>query len=281
VRLSDADIDFLLEEDLRFGDLTMRALAVGDKPGRMTFTARQDLIVCGSDEAGRLLSRLGASVTFAASAGMRGDKGAMLFEAEGSAAALHAGWKTAQTLMEWASGIATLTHEIVQAARAYAPQIAVLCTRKSVPFTRKLSLSAVIAGGGEIHRLGLSDTIMIFDEHRVFLEKSADLRAVIAKLKERAPEQTVMVEVTSEADALRAAEAMADVIQLEKFAPFSVACVVQEIRKRADGRPIIAAAGGVNAQNAGDYARAGADTLITSAPFYARPVDIQVRINPL
>lgn len=281
MRLSDAEIDVLLEEDVRFGDLTMRALAVGDKPGRMTFTARQNLVVCGSDEARRLLSRLGASVTFVAPAGSCAEKDAVLLEVDGSAAALHAGWKTAQTLMEWASGIATLTHEIVAAARAYAPRIAVLCTRKSVPFTRKLSLSAVIAGGAEIHRLGLSDTIMVFDEHRAFLERPADLKAIIAKIKERAPEQAVMVEVTSKADALLAAEAMADVIQLEKFTPLAVACVVQELCKRSDGRPVISAAGGINAQNAGDYARAGAHTLITSAPFYAKPADIQVRINPL
>jgi molybdenum transport protein len=60
-----------------------------------------------------------------------------------------------------------------------------------------------------------------------------------------------------------------------------VARVVQGIKKRVDGRPVIAAAGGINAQNAGEYAKAGADTLVTSAPFYAKPVDIQVRINPL
>jgi molybdenum transport protein len=281
VRLSDAEIDFLLDEDVRFGDLTMRALGIGDTPGRMTFTARQELILCGADEASRLLARLGASVTFAAQAGTRSGKGSLLFEAEGTAAALHAGWKAAQTLMEWASGIATLTHEIVAAARASAPRIAVLCTRKSVPFTRQLSLKAVIAGGGEIHRLGLSDTIMLFDEHRVFLEQPADLKAIIGKLKERAPERAVMVEVTSEADAFEAAEALADVIQLEKFVPAAVARVVRGIQKRIDGRPVIAAAGGVNAQNAGDYAKAGADTLVTSAPYYAKPLDIQVCIGPL
>jgi molybdenum transport protein len=48
-----------------------------------------------------------------------------------------------------------------------------------------------------------------------------------------------------------------------------------------DGRPVIAAAGAINAQNAGDYAKAGVDTLVTSALFYAKPVDIQVRISSL
>ncbi len=281
MRLPEAEIDLLLNEDVGFGDLTMRALGIGGRRGRMTFTARQDLVLCGTDEACRMLTRLGASVTFAAQAGTRLGMGALLLEAEGPAAVLHAGWKATQTLMEWACGIATLTHEIVAAARASAPRIAVLCTRKAVPFTRRLSLKAVIAGGGEIHRLGLSDTIMLFDEHRIFLEEPADLKALIVKVKERSPERAVMVEVTSEADAFLAAEAMADVIQLEKFVPAAVARVVTGIRKRRDGRPIIAAAGGVTAQNAGDYAKAGADTLVTSAPFYAKPRDIQVCFLPL
>ena len=89
-----------------------------------------------------------------------------------------------------------------------------------------------------------------------------------------------MVEVTSKADAFGAAEAMAYVIQHEKFTLNILARVVLR-RKRVDGRPVIAAAGAVNAQNAGDYAKAGVDTLVTSALFYAKPVDIQVRISSL
>lgn len=280
LRVADGEIERLLDEDLRFGDLTTRAPAIGDVPGRMTFTARQDLVLCGLDEASRLLARLGARTIRAARTGDRQAKGALLLEVEGPAGALHGGWKAAQTLMEWASGIATLTNDIVAAAKVEAPRIAVLCTRKSVPFTRQLSLKAVIAGGGEVHRLGLSDTIMLFPEHCAFLGQPVDLAAAIKILKARVPERAVMVEVTSEADAVAAASARADVIQLEKFEIAAVKRVVQLIPKGADGRPIIAAAGGINAQNAADYARSGADTLVTSAPFYAKPLDVQVRIGP-
>jgi molybdenum transport protein len=281
LRLSDADIDRLLDEDVRFGDLTTRALGIGDRPGRMSFSARQDLVLCGVDEAARLLTRAGASIRFQASTGTRAAKGTLLLDAEGPAAALHAGWKLAQTVMEWASGVATLTHRIVTAARAGAPRVVVLCTRKPVPFTRQISLKAVIAGGGEIHRLGLSDTIMLFPEHRVFLDGTTTLAAAIGRFKERVPERSVMVEVNTEAEALEAAEAMADVIQLEKFEPAAVARVVKSVRKRADLRPIIAAAGGIAVDNAGSYARSGADALVTSAPFYAWPADVQVLIAPL
>jgi molybdenum transport protein len=70
------------------------------------------------------------------------------------------------------------------------------------------------------------------------------------------------------------------VVQHEKFTPNILARVVLS-RKTVDGRPVIAAAGAINAQNAGDYAKAGVDTLVTSALFYAKPVDIQVRISSL
>ncbi|HTV32487.1 MAG TPA: ModD protein [Methylocella sp.] len=279
--LAEAEIDRLIDEDFRFGDLTTRALGIGKRPGRITYAARQGLVLCGSEEASRLFSRLGASVRFTAPTGLRADKDTLLLEAEGPAAILQAGWKVAQTLMEWASGIATAASEIVASARREAPRIAVLCTRKSVPFTRQISLKAVLAGGGEIHRLGLSDSIMLFDEHRVFWPHPGDFKTIVAQLRSHAPERAVMVEVTTEADAFAAAEAMADVIQLEKFSPGSVARVVHAIRKRPDGRPVIAAAGGITTLNAGEYAKAGADTLVTSAPYYARPVDIQVRLLPL
>lgn len=281
IRLSDAEIERLFDEDVRFGDLTTRALGIGNEPGRMSFMSRQDLILCGSDEAARLLSKLGANVTLAAPTGIEAPKGTLLLAAEGPASALHMAWKMAQTLMEWASGIATMTHDIVAAARVGDRNIPVFCTRKSIPFTRQLSLKAVLAGGGEIHRLGLSDTIMLFAEHRVFLSQPDDFKSAVAQFKARVPERAVMVEVESEAEALAAADARADVIQLEKFTPAAVRSVVGQICKRLDGRPIIAAAGGINPQNAADYAMSGADALITSAPYYANPLDIQVTITDL
>ncbi|TWB39165.1 ModD protein [Nitrospirillum pindoramense] len=278
--LPESAIERLLEEDVRYGDLTTRALGIGGRPGRMCFLARADMVLSGVDEAARLLARTGAVIDHRVPAGGRYVPGDRLLEVSGPAAALHAGWKVAQTLMEWASGVASETRAIVDAARAANPAIAVLCTRKSVPYTRQLACKAVVAGGGDIHRLGLSDTILLFPEHRVFLEPPHDLGAAIARLKRSAPERAIMVEVTSEGDALAAA-AHADLIQLEKFSPEAVRRLVDRLPRRADGRPVIAAAGGITPQNAGAYAKAGADTLVTSAPFFARPRDIQVNITSM
>jgi len=104
VRLSEADIDRVLEEDIRFGDLTVRALAIGEKPGRMVFTAV--VILCFADR----MRRAVCSPVLEPRSSLPPkqapvSKRSTLVGAEGTAAALHAGWKTAQTLMEWASGV--------------------------------------------------------------------------------------------------------------------------------------------------------------------------------
>lgn len=276
-RLTEAEIDRLIEDDVPYGDLTTRLAGIGAQLGRIDFSARDPLTLSGVDEAVRILTRLGASIEDAADAGRDLEPGAMILTAIGPAAAVHAGWKVSQTLMEWASGIATATRRLVAAAHAVDPAVPVAVTRKSAPFTKKLALQAVLAGGGTVHRFGLSDSVMLFAEHRAFFD--GDLTAAIALLRRRAPEQVVAVEVSSLDEALAARDA--DVIQLEKFAPETVRDLRARLPKRADGRPILAAAGGVCAANAAAYVAAGADVLVTSAPFQAKPTDIQVRITPM
>jgi molybdenum transport protein len=100
----------------------------------------------------------------------------------------------------------------------------------------------------------------------------------IARLRAEAPERSIVVEATSAGDALVAAALGAHVVQLEKFAPEAVAQLVVRLQATGRSRPLIAAAGGVNAGNAAAYA-AGADVLVTSAPYAARPRDVQVRIT--
>lgn len=275
-RLTDAEIDQIIAEDAPYGDLTTRLAGISDKPGRITFAARDPLTLSGVEEAVRIFEHLGAQIDFAAEPGLEAKPGTMLLEAHGNAAQLHTGWKVSQILMEWASGIATATKSIVVNAKSAKPNISVVCTRKNAPGTKKLAIKAVLAGGGEIHRFGISDSIMLFAEHRAFLDSPADITAAVAALKARAPEHVVAIEVSTTREAL-AAQA-ADVIQLEKFNPMMVRQLVDLIKKRPDGRPVIAPAGGINAKNAAEYAAAGADILVTSSPYQAKPTDIQVRI---
>jgi molybdenum transport protein len=246
-------------------------------PGTMQFFARQPMVVAASEEAVRLLLKLGLDVQLLAASGTAVQAGTSLLRAEGSAASLHMGWKTCQTLIEWASGIASAVQDIVIAATSVRPGIAVACTRKNVPLTRALSIKAVQAGGGVMHRTGLADSVLVFPEHRAFLA-DLDEAALVQRLRAGTPERKLTVEVVDLESALRMARAGADVLQLEKFPPAQVAELVASLAGLA-ARPMVAAAGGVNASNAGAYAAAGADILVTSAPYAAPPRDVQVRIN--
>jgi molybdenum transport protein len=278
IPIAEAEIDRLIAEDVGFGDLTTRTLGIAGQPGRITFAARDPMVACATEEASRILVRLGAVPRLCVSSGVPVTPGTLLLEATGNAAALHAGWKVAQTLLEWSAGIASAVRDIREATRAVVPSITIACTRKSVPLTRALSIKAVLAGGGAMHRTGLGDTILVFPEHRSFLPGEA-LSVTLARLRAAAPERAIVVEVANPEDALQAAQAGADVVQLEKFSPDAVATLCARLANAGAGHAKIAAAGGVNASNAAAYAKAGADILVTSAPYMARPRDVQVRIS--
>jgi molybdenum transport protein len=272
--LSSAEIEQLIQEDLPYGDLTTHLAGIGARTGRITLAARESMVVCGSEEAQSIFAHFDARVSIHAPSGTQVQAGAALLEAHGVAAALFAGWKIAQTLLEWASGVASATAELRAAAAAVAPQIIIACTRKTVPFTRSLSIKAVHAGGGAMHRTGLSDSVLLFPEHRLFAA-AGDLAALLTRMHRLAPERSIVIEVTSVADALAAA-AYTDVLQLEKFPVAAVSELVSLLGMQGGARPVIAAAGGIHPGNAGLYAATGIDVLVSSWPYSAPPRDVQV-----
>lgn len=276
IPIAETDIDRLIAEDVGYGDLTTRSLGIAAAPGRIIFAARDTMIASATEQAARILARLGAAPRLHAASGTAAPPGTLLLEAEGPAAALHMAWKIAQTLMEWSAGIASTVHDIGAAARAVNPAITIACTRKSTPLTRALSVNAVLAGGGSMHRTGLGDTLLVFAEHRAFLPAQT-LADTLRQLRAAAPERAIVVEVSDGDDAMLAAQAGADVVQLEKFSPDAVAAL-----RAACGPAVkLAAAGGIHAANAAAYAQAGADIIVTSHPYTARPRDVQVRIVAL
>lgn len=271
--LDDAALWALLNDDIHGGDLTTHSVGIGAQAGQLVFQARPGMTLCASEEAGRLFELAGCEVTEYLPSGTVLAPGATFLKVFGTAAQLHAAWKTAQTLVEWASGIASATAAIVAAAQG----VAVACTRKNVPGTKALSIKAVKAGGGIMHRLGLSETLLLFAEHRLFLDESPS--RTIARLHRAQPEKKVVVEVATVEEALLWARAGADVLQLEKFTPESVAACRRAMDPLGSPRPLLAAAGGVRADNAASYVAAGADFLVSSAPYSAAPKDVQVRFD--
>ncbi|WP_462330801.1 ModD protein [Thiohalocapsa halophila] len=271
--LSDHELHQLLAEDVPFGDLTTESLGITAAPGAIRFFARDPMTLCGVEEAVRMLELCGAEAQAHAVSGDDAPPQTLLLEARGSAGALHRAWKSAQTLMEWCSGMASRAAEIVTAARRGHPDALVAGTRKNVPGNRRLAVKAFKAGGAVMHRNGLSETLLIFAEHRQFLGDETPAETV-RRLHRLCPEKRVVVEVATPDEALAWAEA--DVLQLEKFPPEQVAEVAARLEEQGS-QAVVAAAGGVNAANAEAYARAGARLLVTTAPHLAPPRDVQVR----
>lgn len=276
---SCAELERLLEDDVPYGDLTTEALGIGAVDGVMRLSARAPMVLALAEDAAKIIELSGCCVDLCAASGSVLQQGAPILEACGPAAALLKSWKVAQTLIEIWSGVASETRAIVDAARAVAPNIPVACTRKNVPGTKRFAVAAVKAGGAVMHRLGLSETVLVFPEHRAFLGQQP-LFQTVERLRRAAPEKKLVIEVNTADAALAAAVAGFDVIQAEEFSPAEVAALVKRVAVMAytRERPIIAAAGGVNAANAAAYAEAGADILVTSSPYLAKPKDVQVRI---
>lgn len=274
--VDDARLAAWLHEDAPYGDLTTGSLLPPTAQAVMRFSARAAMRVAAIEEAARLVELAGGRATAAARSGDAVAAGAPLLQAEGPAAALLLAWKVAQTLVEHASGIAGATAAIVDTLRAAGFTIPVACTRKNMPGTRAIAAKAVRAGGGVMHRLGLSETLLVFPEHRALLAADA-LAGALQRLRQAQPEKRLVVEVGSPEEALAMARAGAEVLQLERFTPPMLAALRAALAA-AGLQAALAPAGGVTLANALDHARAGADLLVTSAPYFAGPADVKVVI---
>lgn len=275
--LPDDRLLAMLREDVPYGDATTRGLGIGEQPGQASFVTRGTIVACCVEEAERIMLLAGCrSVQRFHSSGAQVEAGSELLLAEGSAAALHRGAKVAQTLMEIASGVATRARRILLAARESKPNIAVACTRKHMPGAKDVMLKAVMAGGCAPHRLGLSDSVLVFAQHRAFLGRKPPYLWV-AELRAAQPERKISVEAESVDEVTWFASAGVDCVQVDKLSPEQIAEAIRAMSGMAK-RPMIAATGGVNETNARAYAEAGADLLVTSAPYAAPPADISVRM---
>ncbi|MCG6190473.1 ModD protein [Maribellus maritimus] len=277
IYFTENDIDRLIEDDVPLGDITTYLLGLSDKKGKIELFARSAMTVCGVEEVVRMYKKVGLEIVSSLPSGTMLNEGDKLLEARGDAASIHTIWRSGGVLIEFASGIATRTRQLVKNAKAANPDVVVAGTRKHPPYLKKVALKALMAGGGIPHRTGISDTILMFREHLLFTGGYKNLVSLISKVKQQQKERKIVVEAHTYEEALLVAQAGADAIQIDKMPP--------EIFKETAtaGRNIcpeicMIAAGGINARNAADYARASADVLVTSWIYFAPPADIGVKI---
>jgi molybdenum transport protein len=277
--LPDSDIERLIEEDVPYGDLTTHLLGIGGRTGRIVFTTRENTTLCCTEEASRVLQKCGATITSCMPSGTRLPAGIEFLVAKGQAQALHAGWKVALNLLEYGSGIASRTQRIVATCRGINPALSVVATRKSFPGTKKIAIKAITAGGALPHRLGLSETILVFKQHTAFFGELEALLTTIAELKIKARETKINIEADTIAEALLIARSGADIVQLDKIKPAELADGVTAIRA-VNPDILISAAGGINEANAAEYAATGIDIIVLSSVYFGKPSDIGAAIIP-
>ena len=274
-----SELEALLAEDAPHGDLTTSSLGIDARPAVMRFAARADMVVAGLEIATGLVEVAGGEARAIVEDGMVVESGTALLVAHGPAGVLHRAWKQAQTTLELLSGVATAARAVVEAAASGGHRVPVACTRKTLAGSRRLLVGAIRAGGAIPHRLGLSETILVFAEHRAFLPE-VSLVELVDRLRFAAPEKKLVIEVDTPKEALAAAEAGFDVVQMEKFAVADVMRTADLVKPR-NPRVVLASAGGIDPTNAAAHVAAGADMLVTSWPYTARPRDVQVRLEPV
>ncbi|MCQ9617447.1 hypothetical protein L1889_12730 [Paenalcaligenes niemegkensis] len=164
-----ATLEGWLEEDVSYFDLTSAVLAIGTQAAQIRWVARTDLVVACSEEVARLVELSGGHVTQVHSSGHKIAPGDAIVTAEGSAQSLLDCWKVAQNLLEYACSVATRTHKMCTLAYQVSEDIGILTTRKHPPGLRRVAQKAALAGGAAPHRLGLSETVLVFPQHRSLL----------------------------------------------------------------------------------------------------------------
>ena len=277
IYFSDKELDDFLLEDIYRGDLTTRALGLDNVPARILFKRKNAGIVAGISVAEKLLKKLDIEPQVYVQEGETVDAGTVLLSAVASGDKLHQAWKVVQLVLEWSCGVVQYTADMIANAKAINPHAVVACTRKSIPNTRKLATNAVLAAGGHIHRQGISETLLVFTNHRNLLVEPDNWSAIVERLRREAPENKITLEADNFSQFEQMLDAEPDIIQLDKW---SVDDVKRALSLVASGKKItLSVAGGVNKNNVADYAKLGIHLFITSAPYYAPPEDIKVVIE--
>jgi len=273
----EARLRSFLAEDLGSGDVTAACFVPAGHRATATLTAKATGVLCGADLALPIVRLLdpAASVSAVAIDGTAVEPGQAVALLEADTRALLAAERTLLNLVQHLSGIATHTARFVAAVAGTDARIH--DTRKSVPGLRWFAKRAVVAGGGVNHRQGLWDQVLIKSNHLAFARPwphgRRPIEAAVAAARAKAPAGIVVqVEVFDAAEAVRAAEAGADLVLLDNFSPRQVAEAVGQVRARFPREKVgLEASGGIDLANVRAYAQAGVDRISIGALTHSAP----------
>jgi nicotinate-nucleotide pyrophosphorylase (carboxylating) len=245
-----------LAEDLgRAGDLTSDALVPSERQAEAELVARAPGRLAGLAVALAAFRLLDASLVLEPRTRDGDDvaAGEVLAVVRGAARSILSAERTALNLLGRLCGIATATRDLVAVAAPHGARV--VCTRKTTPGLRALEKYAVRAGGGANHRFGLDDAVLIKDNHRLL---AGGLRPAVERARRAAGHLVkIEVEVDSLAELDEALALGVDVVLLDNMDLPTLA----EAVRRARGRALTEASGGIRPGNAAAIAATGVDLL--------------------
>lgn len=258
----EALIDLALAEDLRGGsDVTSEATIPEDSKSVAEFVARKDGVVSGILVAVAVLKRVGLSEIHAfVKDGDRVHAGKVLIEVSGNTRKILLAERTALNFLTHLSGISTTTSQWVKALEG--TDCKIRDTRKTLPGFRDLAKAAVVAGGGINHRMGLSDAILIKDNH---IQAAGGIVEAIKKVKPL--NLQIEVEVDNLQQLGEILDLRPDVVLLDNFAPVDCIKAVAMVK----GAFKLEASGGITLENAKNYAVTGVDFIAVGALTHSAP----------
>ena len=270
-------VDLALTEDIGPGDITSLSTVAPGATAEGVMIAKQAGVISGIDVAAYVFERVDPEVIFIPKVanGTRVEAGQVIAALEGNARSVLAGERVALNLLQRLSGVATLTAEYVAAVAG--TNASVVDTRKTTPGLRALEKAAVRDGGGRNHRLGLSDGVLIKDNHLAAIGGADRVTRAIGLAKARAPHTAkVEVEVTTLAEAEEDAVAGADIIMLDNMSVVEMTEAVRIIAKRS----LVEASGGVRLDTVGAIAATGVDIISVGALTHSAPaLDISLKFS--
>jgi nicotinate-nucleotide pyrophosphorylase (carboxylating) len=264
-------------EDAPFGDLTSEALIPEGVTVEAEVLAKSEGIAACFNDLAEALKVLGLAATTKLRDGDAFTSGDVVMVVKGPARQVLLLERTLLNIMTYLSGVALRTRRLIEVVRSVREGVRVAATRKVVPGLRALVKKAVAAGGGDTHRYSLSDAIIIKDNHIAVV---GDVVKAVKLVKARKSFiHKVEVEVRTPEDAVRAAAAGADAVMLDNMSPDEVREAIELLKGEGlRDSVIVEVSGGIDEDNAPQYAAPGPD-IISSSAITLRPARVDLSME--
>ncbi|MEM0355655.1 MAG: carboxylating nicotinate-nucleotide diphosphorylase [Desulfurococcaceae archaeon] len=267
-----------LHEDDPYWDITTEALIPNNIVVKSAIIAKRKGIVACIDEARLILEKLGFRIEFSVNEGSNVEPGDHILVFVGNAKKTLVIERTLLNLLMHCSGVATLAKVFVDKVREINPKVRVAITRKTLPGLRYFEKKAAWIAGCDTHRFGLSDSILIKDNHLAII---GSVREAIERVKSKSSfTKRIEIEVNNVEDAVEAVEAGADIVLLDNFKPEDVGLLIGILREKGlRDRVLIEVSGGVGLDNIAEYVKYDIDVVSVGAITHSAPaLDMSLEI---